>query len=469
MPQTTPPHSPSNQKLLREVLFSPGNIAGRENCYDRFELLRKSELNPIMTGEAPWEESGVTWGSVIRSEVDGKFKFFYGVAFAGAQKDAIIVDNAEQGSNHCVVCYAESEDGLNWTRPALNRHFQDQFPNNNIVFEWASYYNDSNSVIEDMSEPNLQRRYKMMIFHIDTENDDLHGNCLFVSPDGMDWTFTGTILPSQDASTLWQDKNTGHYYAFLKDRIGSNRSRMLMHSADFKNWSEPQWMFIPDHGDHAGTNFYSNSAFSMGGRTLGFLNLYDLTTQTTWIELVESGDNINWSRMPSRVHLLEPGVPGSYDSGGTYVGLAEPILIGDDYRFYYYARPIRHDFSDVADTNEQLSSLCFATFKKNRLVGQQTEHEGYFSTLPFVCPGGRLSLNFRSKGEVRVSIQRPGYSKDFEDYVLDKCTAVTGDALDQKIVWKDQSDLESLKGKYIRLKIAGPNLMAYSASFEAMG
>ena len=66
-------------------------------------------------------------------------------------------------------------------------------------------------------------------------------------------------------------------------------------------------------------------------------------------------------------------------------------------------------------------------------------------------------------------IQRPGYCKDFEDYALDKSTAVTGDSLDQKVVWETQSDLESLKGKYIRLKIAGPNLMASSASFEAYG
>lgn len=457
----------SGQSILRELLFTPGIIAGRENCYDRFEMLRKSERNPIFTAQQPWEELGVNWGSVIRSEVDGKFKFFYGAHFAGAQAGAIQIDNSEQGKNHCVVCYAESDDGLNWTRPALNLHFQDQFPDNNIVFEWPSYYNDSNSVIEDLAESDPQRRYKMMIFHLDTENDDLNGNALFVSPDGLDWTFTGTVLPSQDASTLWQDKRTGHYYAFLKDRVGSHRSRMLMHSADFKNWSEPQWMFTPDHGDHAGTNFYSQSVFPMGGRTLGFLNLYDLTTQTTWVELVESGDNLNWSRMPSRPHLLEPGGPGSYDAGGAYVGLCEPILVDDHYRFYYYATPILHDQASAGETMEQKPSLSFATFKKNRLVGQQTENQGHFTTLPMVCPGGRLFLNFRCKGEVRVSIQRPGYSKDYEDYALEKCIPVSGDAEHQAIAWEAHSDLESLKGKYIRIKVAGSNIKAYSATFEA--
>jgi len=87
--------------------------------------------------------------------------------------------------------------------------------------------------------------------------------------------------PSQDASCLWQDPRTGRYYAFLKDRLGNNRSRMLAHSDDFRTRSEPQWNITPDHGDHAGTNFYNQSAFKLCVRTLGFPNLYDLTTQTT--------------------------------------------------------------------------------------------------------------------------------------------------------------------------------------------
>ena len=69
---------------LREVLFSPGNITEKKNCYDRFELLKKPAQNPVMKAEMPWEgEGGINWGSVIRSPVDGKFKFFYCTDFPG--------------------------------------------------------------------------------------------------------------------------------------------------------------------------------------------------------------------------------------------------------------------------------------------------------------------------------------------------------------------------------------------------
>jgi hypothetical protein len=454
--------------VLREVLFSPGNITEKQNCYDRLEPLKKPGSNPVMTAQRPWEGAGgVNWGSVIRSQVDGKFKFFYATDFPGRQEGAVLVDNSLQGKNHCVVCYAESDDGLVWRRPAVNLYFQDKFPGNNIVLAWAAYYNDAPSVIEDLHERDPARRYKLMMFHLDTKDQDLTGNCLFVSPDGWHWTFTGTVLPSQDASSLWQDKKTGRYHAFLKERHGNNRSRMLATSDDFKTWTEPQWIITPDQGDHEGTNFYNQSAFTLGGRTLGFLNLYDLTTQTTWVELVESGDNQNWRRMPSRARLLQPGGPGAYDSGGAYVGLAEPILVGDEYRYYYYASADRHDAADIGGNPAQRPSLAYATFPKNRLVGQQTEHDGAFATLPFICPGGRLFLNFVCSGEVTVAIKRPGYGAEYPGFTLAECVPVQGDSLRREIVWKSNATLDALKGKYIRLKVAGRNVTAYSASFEA--
>ncbi|MEO6873298.1 MAG: hypothetical protein ABI222_00610 [Opitutaceae bacterium] len=462
-----PPASPdAGARPLREILFTPGNTSERLRSYDRFEPMQKSALNPVFTATMPWEDSGFGWGSVIRSRLDGKFKYFYGTEFPGQVDGTIAIDNSQQGKKHCVVCYAESDDGLHWHRPALNLFFADKFPGNNIIVHWPAYFNDSSSVIEDFIERDSARRYKMLMYHHDVKNLDARGGCLLVSPDGLHWTPTGTVLPSQDAESLWQDP-AGHYYGFLKDRIGDNRSRMLVHSADFKTWSEPQWIITPDHGDHAGTNFYNQSAFTLSGRTLGFLNVYDLETQTTWIELVESGDNFNWRRMPSRARLLEPGSPGSYDGGGTYLGLAEPILIGDEHRYYYYASADRHDDAAAGQLSRQKPSLAFATFKKNRLVGQQTEGDGYFATLPFICPGGKLFLNFVCASEVSVSVKRAGYGIEYEGLAQKDCHPVTGDQPHAAITWATKPNLDELKGHYIRLRIHGRNLTAYSAAFEA--
>ena len=173
---------------------------------------------------------------------------------------------------------------------------------------------------------------------------------------------------------------------------------------------------------------------------------------------------MNWRRIPSRPRLLQPGLPGSYDSGGTYVGLAEPIRVGGEYRYYYYASADRHDEADVGGNPAQRPSLAFATFPAGRLVGQQTEHDGSFATLPFLCPGGRLLLNFAGRGDVRVSIKRPGYGGEIEGYTTEECVPLKGDDLARPVVWKNRASLDALKGKYIRLRVSGRNILAYGAT-----
>jgi hypothetical protein len=135
--------------IIREVLFSPGNIAEKEKCYDWLEPLRKLDINPVFQSEAEWEAEGIQWASVIRSEIDSKFKLFYSTAYPlSLEEGTVVIDNSELGSQQHICCYAESDDGVHWRRPALNLMLQDSFPDNNIIWSWPGYFNDSLSVID---------------------------------------------------------------------------------------------------------------------------------------------------------------------------------------------------------------------------------------------------------------------------------------------------------------------------------
>ena len=449
---------------LREILFSPGVIAERERCYDRLESLRKLDSNPVFRAERPWESAGIHWGSVLRSEADGKYKFFYSTTFpVSAEQTKVLIDNAEIGSERHIGCYAESDDGVHWRRPALDLMLAEAFPGNNIIWQWPGYFNDSLCVIEDLADPDPGRRYKMLVYHHDRKDPDLCGGFPFVSADGLSWKRTGAMLPTQDAECLWRDRQSGRYYAFLKDRVGPNRSRMLSWSDDFEHWSEPHWIITPDHGDDRGTNFYNQTAFRMAGRILGFLNVYDVSTQTSWIELIESPDGSSWQRMPSRSRLLQPGGPGSHDGGGAYPGLGEPILKGNEYWYYYYASPARHDEGQ----GEDKPTLCVATFTRNRLVGQQTEGDGTFSTLPILCPAGRLRLNFVSKEPVTVALKRPGYGGEIAGFTHAECEPISGDTQEGDVRWKSGKTPADLAGRHIRISVRGKNSIVYSAAFVA--
>ena len=76
-------------------------------------------------------------------------------------------------------------------------------------------------------------------------------------------------------------------------------------------------------------------------------------------------------------------------------------------------------------------------------------------------------VNFISREPLTVSLKRPGYGNDYEGFTQADCVPVTGDHAGREIVWKNRTDLDALKGKYVRIKVAGKNVIAYSASIEA--
>ena len=261
-------------KSPKSVLFTPLNITEHHKCYDYVEPLRKQETS-VLSVETEWEvEKGIQWSTVLRSRIDGKYKMWYQAGFRNRGEDEdVIIDNVIQGVWRKVVCYAESDDGVHWTRPHLDLFFGDRFPSNNIVVDWEGYLLDSPSVIEDLEDPDESRRYKLLIYHLDLTDPTVTGGCLFFSPDGIPFTFSGIHLPTQDAECLWYDPIHQRYLAFLKDRYGENRIRMITHSNDCLTWSEPSVLFKPDAGDDKGTNFYQQTAFAMNDRCLGFLNI----------------------------------------------------------------------------------------------------------------------------------------------------------------------------------------------------
>ena len=86
------------------------------------------------------------------------------------------------------TCYAESLDGLEWQRPAL-----DVIPGTNIVLNEVR---DSSTVWLDHDEPNPHLRYKMVVFV-----QNIRNLRRFVSPDGIHWMPAGFGGPSGDRTT----------------------------------------------------------------------------------------------------------------------------------------------------------------------------------------------------------------------------------------------------------------------------
>ena len=453
-------------ELLKEVLFSPLHVTEYHKCYDYVEPLQKDET-PILSVETDWEvEKGIQFFSVIKSRIDGRYRMWYQSGFkTEAHAGEIIIDNSVQGVWRKVVCYAESEDGVHWVRPQLDLFLPKTFPGNNIVLDWEGYLLESPSVIEDADDPDESRRYKMLVYHLDVNDPSLTGGCLFFSPDGINFNFTGKTFPSQDAECLWYDRIHRRYVVFMKDRYGEHRIRMISYSTDCNQWSEPHVLFKPDAGDNKATNFYQQSAFTLSGRCMGFLNVYDVTSQMAWLELVESPDGLSWYRLPSKTAVLKQGDFGSIDGGGVYCGLSEPIVEGDKTWVYYYAAPHPHDSTITEKAKHLKQCAARAWFPTGRLLGQQTERGGFFASLPVACPGGKMRLNFKCANQVRVELKDPGYGGPIQGFTAEDCIPLTGDNKAAQVQWKDGHKLDELKGRFVKVKIYGDNMKVFSADF----
>lgn len=152
--------------------------AGTERVF--VPAARHSE-SPLIGEERPWEKA-IAWNSVYRNPETGRYQLWY-QGYAG---------KGEHPKTHdCVVCYAESEDGIHFTKPNLGLHQFNGIADTNIVLLGKGGYGDRYgcAVVVDPREPDPARRYKMAYYDWSLDGDrEYAGLHLAFSPDGIRWT-----------------------------------------------------------------------------------------------------------------------------------------------------------------------------------------------------------------------------------------------------------------------------------------
>ena len=122
---------------MKQITFLSDNIMERYKCYDRFELLTPYKNNPVLSPDKPWEDNCVAYPSIIYDKEENIYKCWYmsQILFNNNNTDHIkLIDNVNVSSYFTFICYAVSNDGINWTKPKLNILHSDIYPDNNIVY-----------------------------------------------------------------------------------------------------------------------------------------------------------------------------------------------------------------------------------------------------------------------------------------------------------------------------------------------
>ncbi len=153
------------------------------------------------------------------------------------------------------LCYAESDDGIEWTKPALGQVlFKGNRENNALALPHTVV--SGAIVIKDDDDPDPARRYKMTYQYFPDQTvpeiqefGRLPSVATAVSPDGISWTMTGMPFLNQFVEPSSFIKHDGQYiihYQVMEKSLGyaaeggtpCGRTGVARVSPDFNRWPD---------------------------------------------------------------------------------------------------------------------------------------------------------------------------------------------------------------------------------------
>lgn len=277
---------PSARTLLfvddHEILYRPGTRRA-------LQVPIRHPANPLIVG--PTIKNQVSYCSVHRDAVTQRYQMWY-----------------QMSGKDTVVCYAESKDGIAWTKPELDLIAWPGISDRNVVLTSVEQYGAA--VVVDAPGGDPARRYKLAYWSIPPAASDIKptqtatpvsakpesvkpesappkdprgkngGMYVAFSPDGIRWTkhpgpvLRGAYGRSSDPPLVGDDGPFGvhtsvsdvldasfdpvrkKYVVYSKAWIDGpdgttywKRAIARTESDDFLNWSSPQLMMAPDEFD----------------------------------------------------------------------------------------------------------------------------------------------------------------------------------------------------------------------------
>lgn len=439
--------------------------------------------NPVIVPKHAWEHRRIPYGSVWYSAQEKKFRCWYLTlniydsrpGFRGYRKEYHVPIHEA-----AFICYAESDDGVHWRKPELGLHEFGGSKKNNIVLPCPGTHFDSTSVMHTPHD--RERPWKMISFIglwpykkelIEKQWGDTrfgikrHGHYVWSSEDGIHWEpLNGgeSVLRANDRSMFWWDSEKKIYVGAAKMSLDGKRAQRCAWSRDAVNWTiTPDWIHVADEHDHPGDEAEAAYGFNYGNQYLGFCEMRRVRkgepVKINW-ELTTSRDGQRWHR-PMRELFLADGSKESWRYQ-VFKVFANPPIERDGKLWIYYGG--KTGTVPVEEGYEPFQALCLAQLRKDGFVSLGAgKAGGTVITKRIIAAGDQLVLNLavRDGGHARVEVLDeddepiPGFS-------LGDCLALKADAIDQVVSWKSGTDLGTLAGRPVRLRIELKNANLYS-------
>ena len=434
---TTPTQEPLAIGSRLELFLDPHIVAKLEGDA-KLHLHKPQPQEVVLVTDKPWEGNTCAYYTVFR---DGDiFRMYY----RGAHYDTA----KRKAAHREVACYAESKDGVHWTKPELGLFEFGGSKANNIVWDGAGTHNFT--PFKD-SNPNCaaDAKYKALA---SGPGGARHGLLALKSADAVRWSLlreqpviTKGAFDSQNLA-FW-DSARGHYVEFHRGFRDGVRDIMTSTSSDFLTWSEPAWLSYPGAPkEHLYTNAimpYERAPHIL----IGFPTRFLPKTQQVEPTLMSSRDGRTFHRWTEA--LIPLTAPENRDGNrSNYMAWGLVTLPGKEREYSVYATEAYYTGPD--------SRLRRFTYRVDGFVSvQAAARGGELTTKALTFAGAKLTVNFatREGGSVRIEIQDAD-GKAIEGLALADCRELRGDAIEEPAAWTAGGNLGALAGKPVRLRFA---------------
>ncbi len=474
----------------RRELFVDDSLI--ESLQDARRLLHHPTPREIaIEHDAPWEGAGSGYHSVIR---DGEL---YRMYYRGSK---LSVENGKLKLGKEVYCYAESRDGITFTKPELGLHDFEGSKNNNIIWTGVGTNNFA-PILEARPDCPPKSRYKAL-----GGLPSQGGLFAFQSADGIQWSLmrdepvvTEGAFDSQNLA-FW-DGTVGAYRAYFRTftegvttakewKPGGYRAIRTATSGDFLDWDHYADLTYKDSPDeHLYTNQvapyfraphiliglptrYVERGWSPSMRALPELEQREqraaahLRYGTALTEglLMASRDGVHFERWNEAFLRPGPQRPQTWLYGQQYIAWhaveTASSLPG--------AAPELSLYASEGSWHGEGNAIRRYTLRLDGFVSVNAPLSGgELITRPLLFSGERLKLNFASSaaGDIRVEIQDAADGTPLAGFQLDHCPPIFGDEIERTVTWTDGSDMSKLAGKPVRLRFLLRDADLYSFQF----
>lgn len=441
-------------------------------------MQRPVDRGAVLAFDRPWEGPFCGYATILHS--GGKYQAFYRGTGEGVKKD----DDARQ-----VVCYAESDDGVRWTKPAL-----DLFPHageattNIVLADAGAVTHNFAPFLDARPGVDLARKYKGI--------GGVHEQGLgaYASPDGIHWERLqdAPVLTRKDAQVLagedsyvFDSQNVAFwsaaerkYLLYYRTYRDGKRRIARMESDDFLAWTRPTLMEYR-RGDGAAPveQLYTSQTHPYFRAPHIYIATAARFMQGRRVLTAEQAGAIGVD--PGYFNDVSDAILMSSRGGGVYDRTFMEAFVAPGVGPENWTSRTNYPALNIVQTGPAEMSLFV-----NQNYGQATAHlrryslrldgfaavhadydGGEMTTKPLTFQGSRLLLNFATSaaGGIRVEVQRPD-GTPVPGFALADCTELIGNEIERAATFAG-GGLDALAGQPVRLRFVMKDAELFALRF----